>query len=122
MKTENKYIKIKEVKSSDKTKWFDIVNQKGNYVIGEIYWYPSWRQYCFFPYEDMVFNDTCLELVLDFLKEINIKHRSNWKQKKEEGINEIKKPYCSHCKSKGWIVGLETPCPYCNPGGEWRAI
>jgi len=84
MKTENKYIKIVEDENTigeRKTKTFDIVNKNGEYYIGQIYWYGAWRQYCFFPYEDMVFNSTCLELIIAFLNDINEKHRTNWKQK-----------------------------------------
>jgi len=83
MKTENKYIRIIEMVHFGKTKRFDIMNKTGTYPIAEIRWYGNWRQYCFFPY-DIVFNSECLELIVDFLKEINIEHRKNWKQKKTE--------------------------------------
>ena len=83
-KTENKYIKIVETRSTEKTKFFEVINKAEDYLIGEIEWYGAWRQYCFFPYEDMVFNSTCLDLINDTLKEINIKHCSNWKQKIQE--------------------------------------
>ena len=82
MKTENKYILIKETPHTGKTKGFDIINKSSDYPIGEIYWYTNWRQYCFFTWDDMIFNSQCLELILEFLKEINIEHRKNWKQKK----------------------------------------
>jgi len=62
-KTENKYIKIGETPHTGKTRGFDIVNKSGNYPIGYIEWYRNWRQYCFFSYEDMVFNSQCLELI-----------------------------------------------------------
>ena len=84
MNRENKYIKIVEVPHSGKTRGFEVWNKSGDYLIGEIEWYSAWGQYCFFPYEDMVFNSTCLDLINDTLKEINIKHRSNWKQKIQE--------------------------------------
>jgi len=84
MNKENKYIKIVEVPHSGKTRGFEVWNKSGDYLIGEIEWYGAWRQYCFFPCEDMVFNSTCLELIINFLKEINIKHHSNWKQKIQE--------------------------------------
>ena len=84
MKTENKYIKIIETPHTGKTKGFDIINKSSNNLIGEIEWYSNWRQYCFFPWDNMVFNTQCLELITGFLKKINIKHRENWNQKKEE--------------------------------------
>ena len=83
MKTENQYIKIVETKGARKTRCFDIWNKKADYIVGEIYWYGAWRQYCLLALEGMVFNNTCLELIINFLNDINEKHRSNWKQKKE---------------------------------------
>ena len=83
MKTENKYIKIAEVPHTGKTKGFNVINKSGNYGIGYIEWYGAWRQYCFMPEDNMIFNSTCLELITEFLKDINIKYRKNWVQKKE---------------------------------------
>ena len=83
MKTENKWIKIVEVPHTGKTKGFVIQNRSGGYPIGEIEWYSSWRQYCFFPWENMTFNSGCLELITGFLKDINIEHRKSWNQKKD---------------------------------------
>jgi len=84
MNRENKYIKIVETRSTEKTKFFEVINKAEDYLIGEIYWYGAWRQYCLFtPYSDMVFNSACLELIINFLNDINEKHKANWKQKKE---------------------------------------
>ena len=41
-------------------------------------------------------------------------------ENKIETKNKSNRPYCSHCRGKGWFVGAERPCPWCNPGGEWR--
>lgn len=37
-------------------------------------------------------------------------------------MTESKRPYCQHCKGKGWFDGLEIPCRWCNPGGEFRSL
>ena len=84
MKTENKYIKIIETPQTGKTKGFEIHNKAGEYTLAEISWYSNWRQYCLFLYDNMVFNSDCLELITNFLKDINIEHRKNWKQKIQE--------------------------------------
>lgn len=81
METENKYIKIVETPHTGKTKGFDIINKSMGHPIGWIEWYSNWRQYCFFPWDDMVFNSTCLELITKFLKEINVEHRKSRNQK-----------------------------------------
>lgn len=74
--TENKYIKIVEMpqKTGAKTKWFYVYNKCGNYNIAKISWYSQWRQYCIFPSPSTVFNSECLELITNFLKDINVKH------------------------------------------------
>ena len=84
MKTENKYIRIIEIPHMGKTKAFEIHNKSGGYALAEIDWYSCWRQYCLTVYADMIFNSDCLDLINDFLKEINIEHRKNWKQKSSE--------------------------------------
>ncbi len=81
METGNKYIKIVETPHLGKTKGFDVLNKKGDYQLGDIEWYSEWRQYCFFPFDYMVFNSECLELITEFLKGINIEHRKSWNQK-----------------------------------------
>lgn len=33
-----------------------------------------------------------------------------------------RREYCQHCRGKGWFRGLEIPCKWCNPGGDFRAL
>ena len=86
MNTENKYIKIVETPHTGKTKGFDVVNKRSGFILGYIDWYGAWRQYCFTIHrnEEVIFNSGCLEYITDFLKEINIEHRKNWIQKREQ--------------------------------------
>jgi len=43
-----------------KTKVINVININADEVIGMIKWYGPWRQYCFFPEFDTVWNTTCL--------------------------------------------------------------
>jgi len=43
-----------------KTKVIDIVNIHHHEVIGEIKWFSRWRQYCFFPIAETVWNIQCI--------------------------------------------------------------
>ena len=70
METDNKYIKIIEYSHTGKTKGFNIINKSGNYIIGEIYWYSAWRQYCFFPSPSSVFNNACMTDIQSMIKEL----------------------------------------------------
>ncbi len=44
--------------------------------LGEVKWYGSWRQYCFFPESDTVWNATCLKDIQAFLDEQNAAHKT----------------------------------------------
>lgn len=67
-----KYFEIIELPKSRtrKTPIYAVVNKSGGYEIGRIRWYGSWRQYCFFPAENTVWNDGCLQDILGFLAEM----------------------------------------------------
>ena len=41
-------------------------------LLGLIEWYPTWRQYTFFPCEDTVWNSGCLTEIIDFLAELKV--------------------------------------------------
>ena len=68
--TDYKYIKINEhVFSNPRTKIW-VVSTKSTYIfLGWIKWYAPWRQYCFFPSEQMVFSRGCLRDINDFIEE-----------------------------------------------------
>ena len=55
-----KYLIFRQIPSKTKTKVIEVVNIHHDEVIGMIKWYGPWRQYCFFPEFDTVWNTTCL--------------------------------------------------------------
>ena len=46
-------------------------NNKSRETLGSIKWFPSWKQYCYFPYELGIYSYDCLEDIADFLKKLN---------------------------------------------------
>ena len=62
-----KYIEFNEVDTNKKTKHWFINNHVSHQMIGEVYWYAPWRQYCFYPGTEMVFNVTCLSDIQHFV-------------------------------------------------------
>lgn len=44
-------------------------------LLAEIKWYAPWRKYCFFPEDDIVFDNKCLKEILDFINFLNEKHK-----------------------------------------------
>ena len=50
-----------------KTDVWDVVSLRGAHL-GEIYWYPQWRRYAFFPLPDTLFDVDCLEDIACFVE------------------------------------------------------
>lgn len=50
-------------------RWVIKSNSKG-YQLGTIEWYSRWRQYCFYPPGDVIFNHECLQTIVDFIKKL----------------------------------------------------
>lgn len=77
----SKYLKFKKVTHGGyKTKRFQVCSAKYDFPLGEIRFYNFWRQYCFFPFKDTVFNNTCMGDIIKFIKGIKsmpIKGASN---------------------------------------------
>ena len=64
----SKYIYMTLIEQKLKTNVYAIGNKSGGYRIGIIKWYGPWRQYCFFPKEDTIWNKGCLEDVNEFIQ------------------------------------------------------
>ena len=57
----DKYIEFYSVMLPNrKTPIVAVYNKISKEVIGEIRWYPPWRQFCFFPEDETVYHDGCL--------------------------------------------------------------
>jgi hypothetical protein len=67
---ETKYLLFAVNCVKGKTKVIDIVNLHHHEVIGEIKWFGWWRQYCFFPIAETVWNPKCLDDVQSVIKEL----------------------------------------------------
>ena len=79
MNTEYKYIRFEEITpdTKRKTKVFALMTTSNDYILGEVEWYPSWRQYCFFPTSTTVFSPGCLDDIAHFLKQLMDERKSN---------------------------------------------
>lgn len=70
-----KYIHFVETEKKPKTKVYSCRNNKSEIELGVVKWYPSWRQYCLFTVEDVIFNQKCLEDIQDFIGQLNVSHK-----------------------------------------------
>lgn len=65
---ETEYLRFIDKEARQKTKIISIVNIHHDEIIGEIKWFGRWRQYCFFPTYNTVWNTTCMKEILDTIK------------------------------------------------------
>ena len=63
-----------------KTKRFNVINKKHGNILGIIKWSNGWRQYCFYPEEDTVWSEDCMNRVGYWIWELNKEHKKGWKK------------------------------------------
>jgi hypothetical protein len=68
-----KYLSFRLVPSRPgaKTGRWEVVSQSSGVVLGTIKWYGAWRQYCFFPEGQTLYNVDCLVAVADRVETCN---------------------------------------------------
>ncbi len=65
-----KYISFRMTPASGiKTHVWECVSNSSGAVLGTVRWYGAWRQYCFFPEANTIFNKTCMENIIEFVNE-----------------------------------------------------
>jgi len=55
---------------SRKTMIWNVYNTENKVFLGHIGWKSTWRRYCFFPATDLVFDATCLDTIIKFIREL----------------------------------------------------
>jgi len=67
-----KYLRFERVENPGrKTMVWEVVSQSGGFVLGHIKWHGAWRQYCFFPSAETLFNTDCLDAITDRIATCN---------------------------------------------------
>jgi hypothetical protein len=72
---ESEYLIFNELESKGKTNIYNVISKHDEYSLGIIKWYSSWRQYCFYPEKETVFNKTCLNTIEEFIIELMNKRK-----------------------------------------------
>lgn len=70
MKIEYEYIYFIQVEVKRKTSVWHCRNKRSHATLGTVKWYGSWRQYCFFPEADTIFNVGCMDSICSFIKRL----------------------------------------------------
>jgi hypothetical protein len=76
-----KFIEFQEVVNVNrKTKVFLVYNKENfETPIGEIKWYGAWRKYSFFPQPNTVYENTCMQDIINFINQL----MDEWKAARE---------------------------------------
>ena len=69
-------IKTEEIQNR-KTPIYHIISKNSEDEIGIIKWFGAWRKYCFFPNGNTVWDNKCLQYIINFLNEKNKIRRNN---------------------------------------------
>ena len=72
MKTQYQYIHFVKVRDKPKTSVWNCLTRQGD-RLGQVKWFGSWRQYCFFPNDELltVFSAGCLLDIYSFITELS---------------------------------------------------
>lgn len=71
-----KYLSVRRgpADTARRTLCWTVLGARGD-ALGFVCWFPRWRQYCFEPCLDTVFNEGCLVDLAAFLRRVNREHR-----------------------------------------------
>ena len=72
--TEYKYIRFQKIKmpTSRKTAIYSCLSNSDNTVLGTVKWFSRWRQFCFFPEPQTIFNRSCTADIIDFIDQLMV--------------------------------------------------
>lgn len=74
---ESKYMEFDKVGDTGKTEIWNIISKSSEFILGQIKWYGPWRQYCFFPSPNSVFNPACMADIDKVIKNLMATRRFN---------------------------------------------
>lgn len=65
------------VPAGGKKNAWNVLNKSAQITLGRISWYPSWKQFCFFPITgtELVFSAGCLLEIVEFMRVNKLKTR-----------------------------------------------
>lgn len=70
---DTKYLLVWDIgpSPSGKTQRFEVTSESSGACLGVIKWFGAWRQYCFYPSEETIWNQDCLTAVTGVLDKLN---------------------------------------------------
>jgi len=80
---ETEYLRFIDFPPREKTKVVAVMNKHHEEIIGMIKWFAKWRQYCFFPVNNTVWNINCLNDINSVITML-----ADERKKKQEKVKE----------------------------------
>ena len=75
MKLKYKFIHFVEIiDGQDNTLYWSCRNNNSKEELGQVKWYASWKQFCYFPIVEAVYSVSCFEDINDFIRQIPVYH------------------------------------------------
>lgn len=75
------FIIIESKQENKKTNIYYIYTDEDKEILlGRVKWYSPWRKYCFYPEDNIVWDNKCLTELVEYLNKLNYEY----KHKKEE--------------------------------------
>lgn len=69
------YINFRILSEGKKTNVYTCYNNRSVAALGTVKWYGPWRQYCFYPDAEMVFNKGCLNDISNFMEALMLERK-----------------------------------------------
>lgn len=66
----SKYIKFELFEKKKKTRVYSVKQHDTLFILGFIKWFAAWRKYCFYPEDGIIFDTSCLQAIIDFIKKL----------------------------------------------------
>ncbi|RPJ00147.1 MAG: hypothetical protein EHM36_15050 [Deltaproteobacteria bacterium] len=67
---ESRYLEFDRVGWTGKTDVWNVISKTRGTVLGQIKWFGAWRQYCFWPSPDTLFNTECMADISKVIREL----------------------------------------------------
>lgn len=66
---QSRYLEFIHTENKPKTKVWEVQSKEHGFNIGQVRYYPAWRQYSFFPYEGTIYSRECLNDIIKFIEQ-----------------------------------------------------
>jgi hypothetical protein len=74
---DSRYLEFDRVGYTGKTDVWNVLSKSQGSVLGQIKWFGRWRQYCFYPSPNTIFNPECMADISKVIKELMARRRLN---------------------------------------------